>query len=165
LETEREANYYNPVTRSATHNVKSLVFFNYNSQPSARHVILNGAPLCGKTYKTSIPEVVKEPPNCPKCRHYIEWRLWDWTKNNAQLARQYRMTRENVRIIRRTINAPQSPDYRKRTLGTALRAAMALPNKIWRTESNTALAKRFGVTVKYVSQVRHQLNKPPGPDR
>jgi len=43
----------------------------------------------------------------------VKWRSWDWSKQNAELARETGLTKERIRQIRQLLGAPQSPNYRK----------------------------------------------------
>jgi hypothetical protein len=42
-----------------------------------------------------------------------KWRSWDWSKQNAELARETGLTKERIRQIRQLLGAPESPNYRK----------------------------------------------------
>jgi len=127
-----------------------------------RHVIdARGQLLCRKKYKSSVRERVREPVDCGACLNRLEWRAWDWTQNDASLAREKGISKERIRIIRGIVKAPRSPNFRHRGIALVNKAA-GLPNHIWTTESNPQIAKRLGCYWTYVTAIRQKLGKPAG---
>src|SRR5690348_13222627 len=92
-----------------------------------RHVIgARGQPLCRKKYKSSVRERRNEPVDCRACLNRLKWRSWDWTQNDASLAREKGFTKERIRLIRGLVGAPRSPNFGLRS-GAMMKKAAKFP--------------------------------------
>jgi hypothetical protein len=90
----------------------------------------------------------------------IGWLSLDWTKQDAELARELSLSPTVVRSYRRRLNQPRSPRSGQHAEGRKVDMEV-VAKADWANFRDVDLARQWGITRERVRQLREQLKAPP----
>ena len=81
----------------------------YGWNKSPWHKLINGKPLCQKTYRHDRVLNGRYFVTCKTCLNILRWQKWDWTLTNAELGRRHNLKGASVGWIRRKLESLKIP--------------------------------------------------------